>query len=137
MSAGSERRQRAAVKSALERDDAVAFGLLAYRLIFPRRLDCAFNRLGAGIAEEHDIGKACGAQPLRNAFGFGNLVEIGHMPELLCLLGDRGDEMRMRMAQRVHGDAGSKIEIAFAVLGHEPYAFAPLEGEVDTRKGRH
>src|SRR5207237_9801601 len=73
----------------------------------------------------------------RNAFGFGNLVEIGHMPELLCLLGDRRDEMRKRMAQCVHGDARSKIEIAFAVLGHEPYAFAPLEGEVDTRKGRH
>src|ERR1700724_1688139 len=37
----------------------------------------------------------------------------------------------MRMAERVHGDAGGEIEIALAVGRDEPGAFAPLEGEVD------
>src|SRR6516162_1243762 len=45
--------------------------------------------------------------------------------------------MRMAVPQCIHGDAGCKIEIAFAIRGDEPYAFAPLEGEVDTRKSRH
>ena len=59
------------------------------------------------------------------------------MPKLLGLVGERGSQMRMSVTERVDGDAGGEIEIAFAVRGNQPYAFAPLEGEVDTRKGRH
>src|SRR5690348_5183178 len=59
------------------------------------------------------------------------------MPKFLGLVDERGRQMRMGVAERVDGDAGGEIEIAFAVRGDEPYAFAPLEGEVDTRKGRH
>ncbi len=81
--------------------------------------------------------KLASHKPLRDALGFGNFVEIGDVPQLLRLLGERGDEMRMRMSQRVDGDAGGKIEIALAVGRDEPYAFAPLEGEVNAREGRH
>ena len=59
------------------------------------------------------------------------------MPELLRLLGERGDKMRMGVAQRVDGDAGGEIEIALAVGRDQPYAFAPLKGEVHARKGSH
>src|SRR5262249_28365376 len=59
------------------------------------------------------------------------------VPEFLRLLGQLGDKMRVRMSQRVHGDAGGKVQITFAIFGNEPYAFAPLEGEVDTREGPH
>ena len=55
--------QRAAVEGALEGDDAVALRLAARRLILARHLDRAFHRLGAGIAEEHDVGEARFAQP--------------------------------------------------------------------------
>jgi hypothetical protein len=120
LAAGGERRQRAAVEGALEGDDAVALGMAVGRLVFARRLDRAFHRLGAGIAEEHDVGEACLAQPLRDALGFGNLVKVGDVPQLLRLLGERGDEMRMRVAERVDGDAGGKIEIALAVGRDEP-----------------
>jgi len=53
------------------------------------------------------------------------------------LRGERGDEMRVGVTQRVDGDAGGEIQIALAVGRHEPNAFAPLEGEVDTRESGH
>ncbi len=131
--AGGERRQRAAVEGAFEGDDAVALRRAVRRMIFARHLDGAFHRLGAGIAEEDDVGKARVAQPRRYALGFRNLVEIGDVPQLLRLRGQRLDQMRMRMAERVDGDAGGKIEIAVAVGRRQPYALAPLESEVDAR----
>ena len=53
-----QRRQRAAVKRAFEGDDAVALGMALGGVIFARDLDRAFHRLGAGIGEEHEVGKA-------------------------------------------------------------------------------
>ena len=136
LSAGGERRQRAAVEGALESDDAVTFRLTVRRLVFARHLDRAFHRLGAGIAEEHHVGEAGFAQTPRDALGFRNFVKIGDVPHLLRLLGERGDELRMCMPQRIHGNAGGKIEIALAVRGDKPRALAPLEGKVDARIGR-
>jgi hypothetical protein len=43
----------------------------------------------------------------------------------------------MGVTERVDGNAGGKVEIALAVGRDQPNAFAPLEGEVDARKGRH
>src|SRR5258708_4658316 len=59
------------------------------------------------------------------------------MPQFLRLRVQGRDEMRMRMAERVDGDAGGEIEIPVAVGGHQPNALAPLEGEVDTCESRH
>ena len=61
---GGERRQRAAVEGALESDDPVAFRKAVGEVVFARHLDRAFHRLGAGIAEEDEVGEACFAQPL-------------------------------------------------------------------------
>ena len=58
------------------------------------------------------------------------------MPELLRLLGQRRDQMRMRMAERVDRDAAAEIEIALALRRGEPSALASLESEVGTRIGR-
>jgi len=60
---GGDRRQRAAVKGALEGDDAITLRLAGGILIFARHLDAALDRLGAGILEEHQIGEAEFAQP--------------------------------------------------------------------------
>src|SRR5580700_7426099 len=59
------------------------------------------------------------------------------MPQFLRLRGQRRDKMGMRMAERVDGNAGGKVEIAVAIGGDEPNALAPLKGEVDTRESRH
>jgi hypothetical protein len=52
------------------------------------------------------------------------------VPELLRLLAQRLDEMRMRVTERVHRHAGREIEIALTVRRDEPSALASLEGEI-------
>ena len=136
LTARSERRQRPAVKRALEGNDAVAFRRTVRGVIFARGLDRAFHRLGAGIAEEHHVGEARLAQPRRDPLGLRNLVKIGDVPELCGLFGERGNQPRVRMAERVHGNAGREIQIAVAVGRGQPNALPPLEGEVNARVGR-
>jgi hypothetical protein len=46
-------------------------------------------------------------------------------------------EVRVRVAERIDGDAGGKIEITIAVCRGEPNAFAPLKSEVYARESRH
>ena len=104
-------------------------------MIAARGLDGAFERLGAGIGEEHLVGEGRGDQPLGEPALAGNLVEVGDVPELAGLLGQRRDEMRVAVAERVDGDAAGEIEIALAVVGDQPAALAPLEGQGRPRKG--
>jgi len=125
------------VEGAVEGDDPIALRPAARGLIFPHGLDGALDRLGAGILKERDVGEGRVAQPLRDPLGLRNFVEVGDVPDLVGLLGQRGDEMRMVMAERGDGDARAKVEIALAGGRGEPCAFAPLEGEVDARIGRH
>ena len=124
------------MESAFKGNDAVAFGMIVRRLVFTCHLDRAFHRLGAGIAEEHHVREARFAQTLRDALGFGNLIEIGDVPYLLRLLGQSRDKLRMSVTQGVDRNAGREIEIAIAVCRNEPSAFAPLKSEVDARIGR-
>ena len=58
------------------------------------------------------------------------------MDGLVRLRGDGGSDLRMRMAKRVHGDAGGKIEIALAVRRGQPAAFTMVERKVDPRERR-
>ena len=64
-----------------------------------------------------------------------DLVEVGDVPELVGLLGQRRDQMRMAVAERIDGDAAGEIEIALAVGVDQPDALAPLEGQRGARKG--
>ena len=82
-----DRRQRAAVEGAFEGDDAVALGLAVGELIFARHLDRAFDRLGAGVLEEHGVGKGRLAQPVGQPLAFRDAVQIRDVPELPRLLG--------------------------------------------------
>ena len=71
----------------------------------------------------------------REAALAGDLVEVGDVPELAGLLGQRRDEMRVAVAERIDGDAGAEIEIALAVVGDQPAALAPLERQGRPREG--
>lgn len=51
--------ERASMESAVEGDDAISLRGAACGLVFARRLDGAFHRFGAGIAEEDHISEAC------------------------------------------------------------------------------
>ena len=55
------------------------------RMIFAHRLDHAFRRFGAGIAEKHQIGKARSAQAVGQFFLFGDAVKIGDVPKFFRL----------------------------------------------------
>ena len=136
LAAGSERRQRAAVEGAFEGDDANPFRMTADGVILARHLDRAFHRLRAGIAEEDDVGKARRAQPLRQRLGFRNPVKVRDVPELVSLVGQRLDQLRMRVAEHIDRDARGEIEIALAGRRRQPGTLPPLKSEIGTRIGR-
>ena len=136
LAARGECRQGPAMECAIEGDDAIALGPAARRLVLARHLDGAFHRFGARIGEEDEMRKADRAQALGEPFAFRNAIEIGDVPELFRLLGQRRNQMRMRMAKRVDRDAGGEIEIARAVDRRQPDAIAPLESEIDSWIGR-
>ena len=131
-----QRRQRAAVERAFEGDDAIALRMALGGVIVARDLDRAFHRLGAGIAEEHEVGKALLAQPRREPLAVRALEQVRHVPEFGRLLLQRRDQMRVAMAERIDRDAGGEVEIALAIGGDQPDAFAALEGEVGPGENR-
>ena len=85
---GCDGRQRAAVEGAFEGDDAEALGMTLDEMVAPRRLDRAFQRLGAGIGEEYLVGEGGIGQTLAKPALPRNLVEIGDVPEFSRLLGE-------------------------------------------------
>jgi hypothetical protein len=58
------------------------------------------------------------------------------VPELLALLDQRRDEMRVGMAEHGHGDAAGEIEIAAAVGRGQIGAFAFFKDEIVPSIGR-
>src|SRR5262249_52243914 len=80
--------------------------------------------------EEAEVSKALVAETGSEALAVRTLEQVRHVPELGRLLLERCDQMRMRMAQRVHGNAGGEIEIALAIRGDKPAALAALEAEI-------
>ena len=112
-------------------------GLPETIVIAPRGLDGGFARLGAGIAEEHLVGERRGDEPLGQPLLPLDAIEVGRVPELAGLLGQRRDEARMRVPQHVDGDAGGEIEVAVAGGRDQPRALAPLEDEVLAPVGAH
>src|SRR6185312_212191 len=77
-----------------------------------------------------------GAQPVGQPLAFRNAIKIRDVPELFRLLLDRFHHARMRVAERVDGDARGEIEIALAIGRDQPDALAALEGEIDAGVGR-
>ncbi len=128
---GGERAERAAVKRALEGDKPITLGMPLGELIAAHDLDHAFHRLGAGIAEEHQVGKALLAEPRGKLVAIRALEQVRHVPEFCRLFLQRLDQVRMAMTQRVHRDARGEVEIALAIGCGQPAALAAFEAEID------
>ncbi len=137
ISGSSDGRERAPVESALERDEAPALRPPARVVIAPRRLDGGLAGFGARVAEEYPVGERRRDEPLRQGFLVADAIEIGRVPELLGLLGQRRDEPRMRMAQYVDGDARCEVQVAVARTRDEPSALAALEDQILACVRRH
>ena len=78
--AGGDGGKRPAVEGALEGDEAVALGRSLAEMIAARDLHRAFDRLGAGIGEEHVVGEGLLAEPRSEPLLPGDAMQIGHMP---------------------------------------------------------
>ena len=129
------------MKGALEGDDPEPVGLAAVIEMAARHLDRAFQRLGAGIAEEGGVGEGVRDQPVGELLLRLDAVEVRAVPELLALLLERRDQVRMGVAQQRHGDARAEIQIASPVAVEQIGAFAALEfyggALVDRQERRH
>ena len=119
-----------AMERTLEGDDPVAFRIAARPVEATGHLDAGFDRLRTGIAHEHGVGESLRHQPVRQPLELGDLEQVGHVPQLACLLRDRPDQMRMRVAEACHRDAGGEIEHAAAVGRVQPCTLTAREGEI-------
>ncbi len=131
-----DRRERPAVEGAVEGDDLIALWPSGNGLILPRHLDRAFHRFRAGVLEKGGVGEGVFDQAFREPLALGDLVEVRDVPELLGLLGDGFHQRRVGMAERIHGNAGTEIEILFAVGRGQPSTFAALETHIGACVGR-
>jgi hypothetical protein len=95
--AGGDRGQGAAMKRALEGDQAEALRRAVGRVVLARHLDRALQRLGAGVGEEHGFGKGRIDEPAGQPLAFGDAVEVGGMPQLPPLAHQGRHQMRMGM----------------------------------------
>ena len=99
-------------------------------MITARAFDGSFHRFRTGIHEQHLVGKGFRAQALRQPFAIRDLVQVGGMPQLGCLILQCLDQMRMGMTECVDRDAGTAIEESSAIGGNQPDAFPMIERKV-------
>src|SRR5262249_14162211 len=130
LAAGGDGGKGAAVERALDGDDAIALWRAVLVVILAGHLEAAFDGLGAGIAEEHSVGKARRHEPLGQTLLARDLVQIRQMPDLPDLFGQRLHQVGMRVAKRRDGNAAGEIEIPSPIRGEEVGALAPLERDL-------
>src|ERR1700677_3292024 len=127
---GGDHGERPAMERAFESEGAVALGVAVNRMAPARHLDRRLVGLGAGIGEENEVGEGRIDEAPGKALPLGILVQVRNMPEFRALSRQRFDEVRMGVADRGHGDARAKIEIALPGRRNEPAALASLESDL-------
>ena len=98
------------MERAFEGERAIALGMALDCLAPARHFDRRLVRLGARIGEKNEIGECRIGEAAGEPLALGVLIEVRHVPQLRTLPHQGFDEMRMRMADRGHGDAGAEIE---------------------------
>ena len=121
-----ESAQRTSVERIVQRDN-FEFFVADFVAVRAHHLQCAFHGLGAGVAEERALQAAGFGQPFGERALIGVEVEIGAVQHAAGLLADHLHQARVRVAQRVHADAGDEIEIALARCIKNVAAFAMIE----------
>jgi hypothetical protein len=97
----------------------------------PGQLERGLVGLGAGVGEEH---LPVGSEQLQQLFGEADLrfggEEVRHVSQRVELAGDRLDERRVGVAERVHGDPAEQVEVTVVVGVPHERALAPGEHEL-------
>ncbi len=136
LTAGGERRQRAAVKRAFKREDAIPLGMSEHVLALARHFDRRLVRFRPGISEEHQVGERRLREALGQPLALRILEQVGKVPEFVALPMQGRHEVRVGVAEGVDGDARPEIEIALAARRNEPTALPVVESDVGARVGR-
>ena len=122
--------ERAPVERAVERDDLGAARRLA------RPLERGLDRLRTRVAEE----RARAAEPVgelrRELLHRRRPVEVRHVPEPVELRVRRSGRRRVAMTEPDDGDSREQIEVAVALVVHEPRPLAVDERDVEPRVRR-
>ena len=93
------------MESALEGDDLDPGGLALLVPVFPRHLDGELAGFGARVGEEHRVGEGQVDQPLCQLLALRAAVEVRRVPHCVRLLGQRLDQRRVGMTQRIDRDS--------------------------------
>src|SRR5690606_27748668 len=101
--------QRAPVEAVHCRDDLVFLGAKDVMGITTRQFERRLVGLGARVAEERALSKGRIHQLFRQAQRRLVGEDIGDVPQLTGLLGERLHQCRMGMAQDVHSDTASQV----------------------------
>ena len=105
-----ERAHGAAVETAFSCEDAAAAGQAC-------ELECGLVGLGAGVAEKHPRGVVAdpGTQRLGDLHHRLGAEEVGHVAKRRHLRAHRLDDGRVRVAERVDGNAGEHVDVGIAL----------------------
>ena len=109
------RAHRAAVERVVERDELRALRVALRMEVTTRELEQRLVRLRARVAEERAIEAALRAELVGEEDVLFVPEVVRHVRHACGLIGDRRDELRMRMADRAHRDSGTEIEPALPV----------------------
>src|SRR5690606_23171759 len=107
---GADRRQGPPMEGVVEGDQLEPLLAAVVLVVGARGLDRAFDRLGAGIGEEHRVGEGQVDEALRELFPLRTAVEVRDVHQRRGLLLDRTDQPRVRMAEQVDRNPGGKVE---------------------------
>ena len=109
-----ECRDRAAVEGLVQHDDRRRFDA-ALVTVEPRELDRRLVRLAPGVAEEDALHTGDLGEPVGELFLKRYPVEVRRVHEPAQLLLEGRGELRMRVSQAAHRDAGKRIEVTSAL----------------------
>ena len=107
------------MEAALRSEDAAAAGQT-------RQLEGGLVGLGAGVAEKHPRGVVAnpGAQRFGDLHHRLGAEEVGHVPQARHLRADGVHYRRMRVAERVDGNACEHVDVGVAVRVSDGGTFA-------------
>ena len=104
------RRRGPAVERTAKGDDLDALGLALFVPVLAHHFHDQLTAFRARVGEKRGVGKGLIDQSIGQRLLLGDLIEVRQVPHLGRLIGQRLNEVRVRMAQRVHRNTRTEIQ---------------------------